>query len=280
MGGRGASLSDGKRLENKEYEMATAGISENRVYTDQPAAPVAEPFKVRARLTTFELLALAAVIGVCFSVIAFEYGYRRPARAAAEAAAQARQVARATPQQPAPRTLDVVPAPVLPQSVERSQPITPMADPTSIASSSIAAPPAPAAERAARVDGPARADDPFQMPGTIYRCRRYDGSVFWSSLHCAKHRGALIERIARVPADLPFEAQVRIASDEARRFEASLRAEQAELQRMNTCATLVGEQAQILRRAGDATVLAQVQATDRARAREIDAAMQRLRCIS
>lgn len=253
--------------------MATAGISENRVYTDQPAAPAGEPFKVRARLTTLELLALAAVIGACFSVIAFEYGYRRPARAAAEAAAQARQQARVAVQPPAPRVVDVLPAPPAAAPVEQvQQPITAIADPTSVASSSIAAAPAAVPAR------PARADDPFQTPGTIYRCRRYDGSVFWSSLHCAKHRGALIERIARVPADQPFDVQVRIASDEARRFESSLRAEQAEIQRMNTCASLVGEQAQILRRAGDATVLAQVQATDRARAREIDAAMQRLRC--
>jgi hypothetical protein len=57
-----------------------------------------------------------------------------------------------------------------------------------------------------------------------------------------------------------------------------LRAEQAELQRMNTCASLVGEQAQILRRAGDATVLTQVQSADRVRGREIEATLQRLRC--
>ena len=273
--------------------MATAGINENRIYTDQPAAPVAEPFQVRARLTTFELLALAAVIGVCFSVIAFEYGWRRPARAAAEAAAQARQLARVAALPPtrttgaaagnaAAGTADFLPAPAAtpapaaPQAIVPAQPITTIADPTTAASSAIAA--APAAAAGVTPERPARADDPFQTPGTIYRCRRYDGSAFWSSMHCAKHRGALIDRIARVPADQPFDVQVRIASEDARRFENSLRAEQAEIQRMNTCASLVGEQAQILRRAGDATVLAAVQANDRTRAREIDAAMQKLRC--
>jgi hypothetical protein len=255
--------------------MATAGISENRIYTDQPAAPVGEPFKVRARLTTLELLALAAVIGVCFSVIAFEFGYRRPARASAEAAAQARQLARTSVPpvvKTAPRGFGAEGAPGAEPAIAPIAADTVAADAAAAVSSVIAAAPVVGPAR------PARADDPFQTPGTIYRCRRYDGSVFWSSLHCAKHRGALIERISRVPADQPFEVQVRIASDEARGFEASLRAEQAEIQRMNTCATLIGEHAQILRRAGDATVLSQVQATDRTRAREIDATMQRLRC--
>jgi hypothetical protein len=172
--------------------MATVGISRNRVYTDEPAIVVAEPFTVRARLTAFELLALAAVIGVCFSLIAFEFGYRRPARAAAEAAVLAQKPAR-------------VAVPPAAQSTARAADVVP----------AVAAP---------------------------------TGST-------------------ATPSAAP-----------ARGLEGPLRAEHAEIQRMNTCASLVGEQAQILRRAGDATVLTQVHTADRARATEIDAALQRLRC--
>lgn len=175
--------------------MATVGISRNRVYTDEPPIAVAEPFTVRSRLTALELLALAAVIGVCFSLIAFEFGHRRPARAAAEAAVLAQKSVRAA-----------------------------------------AAP--------AELQPPARAADVAPV----------------------------------APPVEPLRSTSHAADPAARKVEGSLRAEQAEIQRMNTCATLVGEQAQILRRAGDVTVLAQVHTADRSRAVEIDAALQRLRC--
>ncbi len=173
--------------------MATVGISRTRVYTDEPPIAVAEPFAVRARLTVLELLALAAVIGVCFSLIAFEFGYRRPARAAAQAAVVAQKPAR-------------------------------------VAAMPAAQPPTPAADVAPTVE---------RLPVTP-------------------------------PATEPTAG--------ARKPEGSLRAEQAEIQRMNTCAALVGEQAQILRRSSDVSVLTQVHTADRARAVEIDAALQGLRC--
>jgi hypothetical protein len=260
--------------------MATAaGDYRNRVYSDQPVVPgQGEPFKVRARLTALELFALAAVIGVCASLIGYEYGVRRPAR---EAAAAAKAHAAAPRAVPAPTSM--TPAPGAAPAAMTTAPAA-SAGTATVADSAaanvsavLATTPSPAATRGSG-ERTRAGDDPFQTPGTIYRCRRYDGSLFWSSLHCAKHRGALIERIARVPPDAPFDTQVRIASEDAKRVESSLRAEQAEIQRMNTCASLVGEQAQILRRAGDATVLTQVQATDRARAREIEATLQRLRC--
>ncbi len=113
---------------------------------------------------------------------------------------------------------------------------------------------------------------------TIYRCRRNDGEVFWSQLNCAQHRGAALERSARVPGNMAFEGQVMVADAESKRIEAALRAEQAEMMRMNTCAALVGEGAQILRRSGDVSVLADVQSQDRARARQIEDQQRQLRC--
>ncbi len=263
--------------------MATAGIHGDRVYTDQPVLPQSEAFKVRARLTLLELFALAAVIGACVSLIGYEYGVRRPARdaaAAAQAQARAPRAALPTPASTSTSSPPAVPAATTAQATGgASGTSAPMITPDAAATAAAVAAAAVQTPALARPEAPRRAgDDPFQAPGTIYRCRRYDGSLFWSSLHCAKQRGTLIDRIARVPADLPFDEQVRVASDEAKRVETSLRAEHAELQRMNTCAALVGEQAQILRRAGDVTVPSGVHVSDRARMTEIEATLPRLRC--
>jgi hypothetical protein len=48
---------------------------------------------------------------------------------------------------------------------------------------------------------------------TIYLCRAYSGGMFWASDHCNQHK-ALIERIASVPAGLPFEQQVALAEQQ------------------------------------------------------------------
>lgn len=50
---------------------------------------------------------------------------------------------------------------------------------------------------------------------TIYLCRPYSGGSFWSSASCHTQR-ATIDRMTTVPADLPFEQQVAIASGQAR----------------------------------------------------------------
>lgn len=52
-----------------------------------------------------------------------------------------------------------------------------------------------------------------QTGGTIYHCKNYSGGTFWAQAHCAQHN-ALIDRIASVPAGLPFEQQVDIAEQQ------------------------------------------------------------------
>lgn len=59
-------------------------------------------------------------------------------------------------------------------------------------------------------------------PGQIFLCRGYDDQMFWAQAHCNQHR-AHIERIAYVPAGLPFEQQVKLAKQQ--RAEAQARAE-------------------------------------------------------
>ena len=98
----------------------------------------------------------------------------------------------------------------------RAQPRTPVvarAAPTPVAELPRVprAHPAPAAMRA---DNPA----PQQMPyrsGTVYLCRNPDRSTFWAQAPCSS-QGAVLERMAQVPEDLPFDAQVRIAEERRR----------------------------------------------------------------
>jgi len=61
---------------------------------------------------------------------------------------------------------------------------------------------------------------------TIYLCRAYAGGMFWSDTTCGE-RSATIDRMSRVPAALPFEQQVAIASSEAREASMLYQAPQA-----------------------------------------------------
>ncbi len=239
--------------------MGTLGLPGRKV---APAKVVLAPpvfISTRARLTRGEIMGLIVIVLACVLAVVYEFGYRRPAMLDASLAtlAATKPTLRAPAMQPPPATTTA------PQRTKAMDEIVEFE----------------IKDRSTQNEGVSDPrDDPFRTPGTIYRCRRYDGSVFWSDLHCGRHRGALIERITKVPADLPFDQQVKIAREQARKFESSLQAEQAELQRMNTCAMLVGERAQILRREADVTVLADVHSSDRRRAREIDSMLQRLRC--
>lgn len=49
---------------------------------------------------------------------------------------------------------------------------------------------------------------------TIYLCKAYNGSTFWSQAHCREHR-ALIDRIESV-ADVPWSQQVEQAEQRKR----------------------------------------------------------------
>lgn len=84
-----------------------------------------------------------------------------------------------------------------------------------------AAPPAPQrrapAEVVRRQEAPAYQRPPQEAPparSTIYLCKSYAGSTFWTNGTCGSQR-ATIDRIATVPGALPFEEQVVIASREA-----------------------------------------------------------------
>jgi hypothetical protein len=53
--------------------------------------------------------------------------------------------------------------------------------------------------------------------GSIFLCKSYSGSMFWSKQHCREHN-ALIDWIVSVPDSLPWEQQVQLAEqDRARR---------------------------------------------------------------
>ena len=84
---------------------------------------------------------------------------------------------------------------VLPQSIERNVVAQPGPTPSPVVSQ---APPVPTPDRV-----------------TIYLCKAYAGGTFWSNAICSAQR-ATIDRMTSVPASLSFEAQVAIASGEAR----------------------------------------------------------------
>lgn len=69
--------------------------------------------------------------------------------------------------------------------------------------------PAPAAAPAA-----AAPTAPPPRVQTLYLCKSYGGSMFWSKTICHQLR-ATIDRIAKVPGALPFDEQVAIARGEA-----------------------------------------------------------------
>ncbi|AOW11523.1 hypothetical protein LPB72_22535 [Hydrogenophaga crassostreae] len=45
---------------------------------------------------------------------------------------------------------------------------------------------------------------------TIYRCKGFSGTVFWSSTHC-NQKDALIDRVVTVPRGLSLQQQIRVA---------------------------------------------------------------------
>jgi hypothetical protein len=62
------------------------------------------------------------------------------------------------------------------------------------------------------IEPPAEVTRP-QTGGTIYYCKNYSGGTFWAQAHCSQHN-ALIDRIASVPAGMPFDQQVAIAEQQ------------------------------------------------------------------
>jgi hypothetical protein len=66
--------------------------------------------------------------------------------------------------------------------------------------------------------------------GSVYLCKSYSGSTFWSKAHCREHN-ALIDWIVSVPDSLPWEQQVQLAEqDRARRAAAATAQQNAVIQ--------------------------------------------------
>jgi hypothetical protein len=49
--------------------------------------------------------------------------------------------------------------------------------------------------------------------GTIYMCKASNGGTFWSAADCGQH-GAMTEQIVRVPENLSFDQQVKLAEQQ------------------------------------------------------------------
>jgi len=83
---------------------------------------------------------------------------------------------------------------------------------------------------------------------TIYLCKAYSGGTFWSSAHCNTQQ-ALIDRMATVPSEMPFDQQVQIAEGQ-RASAAALYNQQPspEVQRSNRCGALKHERETIEKR--------------------------------
>lgn len=223
------------------------------------------------RLTRAELAVVLGIVALCVALVGLEVGGRR---AAPEPTRLATSSAVTNP-------------PVAADAKHAAKPPPPMITelksetPTQREASAAPAPNVGAVDRDPSTGPRAGEPDPFLTPGTIYRCKSYQGSVFWSAAHCSRHR-ALIERIAKVPSTLPFEQQVALARADANRMEATVRSEQEDLQRRVRCTQLVGERERIWKRSGSGAgvVPLDVLGSDQLRWREIRAEMDRLRCGS
>jgi len=77
------------------------------------------------------------------------------------------------------------------------------------------------------IDPPAEVTRP-QTGGTIYHCKNYSGGTFWAQAHCSQHN-ALIDRIASVPAGMPFDQQVTMAEQQRQAAARAVRMESAPL---------------------------------------------------
>lgn len=78
---------------------------------------------------------------------------------------------------------------------------------------------------------------------TIYLCKAYNGSTFWSQAHCSQHN-ALIDRIETV-ADVPWDQQVQQAEQGKAARTQQAQNSTGESQRATRCGQLVAERNKI-----------------------------------
>lgn len=78
---------------------------------------------------------------------------------------------------------------------------------------------------------------------TLYLCKAYNGSTFWSSAHCNQHN-ALIDRLESV-ADVPFPQQVEQAQGARNRASAVVAQHADPFDRNVYCGRLINERKSI-----------------------------------
>lgn len=88
---------------------------------------------------------------------------------------------------------------------------------------------------------------PTSYGATIYRCKSYEGGVFWSSGPCSEHR-ALIDRMATVPDGMPFQQQVNVAEQALGNQQRAAKAEADEREKANKCYQIKAEFSEIWRK--------------------------------
>ena len=69
---------------------------------------------------------------------------------------------------------------------------------------------------------------------TIYECRAYNGSSFFSSGPCGEHKAVGVF-LHTVPDGMPFDQQVKIVEDGQRRKVANARQEDSDRSRLGEC---------------------------------------------
>ncbi len=115
---------------------------------------------------------------------------------------------------------------------------------------------------------------------TIYHCKAYSGGTFWAQQHCSKHQ-ALIDRIATVPSNLPWDQQVAIAEAQRNNAAAVVKAQTTEssANKQDQCARLKAERDKIWSRYTNWQFQPpEVVGPDRARTIGIQAEQSRLGC--
>ena len=94
-----------------------------------------------------------------------------------------------------------------------------------------------------------------QTGGTIYHCKNYSGGTFWAQAPCSQHN-ALIDRIASVPAGLPFDQQVQLAEQQRQAAERNIALQSTPLAAPAATAGSKAECAQLDRRVEELDAMA------------------------
>jgi hypothetical protein len=115
---------------------------------------------------------------------------------------------------------------------------------------------------------------------TIYECRAYNGSTFFSSGLCVHHQAAGVAAHS-VPNGMPFEQQVKLVEDAKNRKTASTRADDDRRVRSGQCAT-IDDELKVLEKKYTNWQYVPIEEVnvDQARQRDLKAKRSQLQCYS